>query len=64
MCGAPEGIIGKQFSFSSTQMSQITGRSISIICRITSSSSSTLLARSPTPWKLSASFTKSGSAAV
>src|SRR4051812_18749242 len=60
---APDGIIGKQFSFGSTAMSAITARSQASISRITSSNCSTFSARRPTAWKLSASLTKSGSAA-
>ena len=63
LCAAPDGIIGKQFSFGSTAISAITAQShrqhlpdyiIELIHR---------LSRSPTAWKLSASLTKSGNAA-
>src|ERR1043166_10299698 len=39
LCGRPEGIIGKQFSFGSTIQSKITGLSTLIMARIASSSS-------------------------
>ena len=52
------------FSARSTTMSAITGLSERSIASITPSSSSIVLARSPTPPNASASFTKSGSASM
>src|SRR4029077_2738086 len=61
---APEGIIGKQFSSSSTAMSITTAPGVSIMKRIASSRSAGSVTRMPWAPKASASLTKSGSAAV
>ena len=60
----PDGIMGKQFSAWSTTTSTITGRSMSIISAMVSSTFVASSTRKPAHPKASASLTKSGSASV